>query len=119
MDSVSEKQISFLYHIHETSIIRLQKNNNKIFLFISDRDVQHNISQSTFNRNNEGALSYYSAGEVNPIITVEKNQFTDNCNKLYGNFTSCESSIDMDIQNTQTFYFRVSDIENAHMEKKL
>lgn len=48
-----------------------------------------------------------SAGEVNPIVTVDKNQFKDNCEKLYGNFTTCGSAVEIDIQNTQTIYFRV------------
>lgn len=57
--------------------------------------------------NRQGGLLYVSAGEVNPIVTVERNQFRGNCQKLYGNFTTCKSAIDMDIQNTRTVYFRV------------
>lgn len=76
--------------------------------FSLDRDVQHNITRSVINNNQQGALLYMSAGEVNPIVTIDNNQFKNNCKKLYGNFTSCKSAIYMDIQNTQTVYFRVS-----------
>ncbi|XP_067009482.2 protein bark beetle [Anabrus simplex] len=71
-----------------------------------NRDVQHNISYSILSNNKEGAINYASAGEVNPMVTIEWNRFTDNCNKLYGNFTTCEAAVYMDIQNTQTIYFR-------------
>ncbi|KAB0799954.1 hypothetical protein PPYR_07834 [Photinus pyralis] len=71
-----------------------------------NRDVQHNISFSVINRNREGGLLYMSAGEVNPIVTIEKNQFTNNCEKLYGNFSTCTAAIEMDIQNTQSVFFR-------------
>lgn len=78
--------------------------------FCLDRDIQHNISYSSMTNNREGAVRYFSAGEVNPIITLERNQMVGNCQKLYGNFTTCKSSIVFDIQNTQTLYFRVSTI---------
>ncbi|KAF2901827.1 hypothetical protein ILUMI_04359, partial [Ignelater luminosus] len=71
-----------------------------------NRDVQHNISYSIVSKNREGGLLYVSAGEVNPIVTIERNQFKNNCEKLYGNFSTCKGAVDMDIQNTQTVYFR-------------
>ncbi|KAK5644294.1 hypothetical protein RI129_008139 [Pyrocoelia pectoralis] len=71
-----------------------------------NRDVQHNISFSVINKNREGGLLYMSAGEVNPTVTIEKNQFTNNCKKLYGNFSTCTAAVDMDIQNTQSIFFR-------------
>jgi hypothetical protein len=74
----------------------------------TDRDVQHNISYSLLADNRQGAISYASAGEVNPTVTMEWNQFNNNCKKLYGNFTTCQAAIDMDIQNTRSVYFRVS-----------
>jgi hypothetical protein len=69
--------------------------------------VQHNISFSLLADNRQGAINYASAGEVNPTVTMEWNQFNNNCKKLYGNFTTCQAAIDMDIQNTQSVYFRV------------
>ncbi|XP_066146694.1 protein bark beetle [Euwallacea fornicatus] len=75
------------------------------------RDVQHNISSSIINNNTQGAILYMGAGEVNPIVTIERNQFKNNCRQLYGNFTTCGSAIEMDIQNTQTLYFRSNLIE--------
>lgn len=74
---------------------------------ISDRDIQHNISKSVIENNREGGLQYTSAGEVNPIVTIERNQFSNNGKKLYGNFSTCEAAIDMDIQNTQIVIFKV------------
>ena len=60
------------------------------------------------NKNKDGAMLYVSAGEVNPIVTIDKNQFKRNCQKLYGNFTTCNAAVEIDIQNTQTIFFRVS-----------
>jgi hypothetical protein len=78
-----------------------------LYKFCSDRDVQHNISYSLLADNRQGAINYASAGEVNPTVTMEWNQFNNNCKKLYGNFTTCHAAVDMDIQNTQSLYFRV------------
>ena len=50
-------------------------------------------------------MQYVSAGEINPIITMQRNQFTANCVSLYGNFSTCESTVRLDIQNTQDFFF--------------
>ncbi|XP_012276535.1 protein bark beetle isoform X2 [Orussus abietinus] len=71
-----------------------------------NRDVQHNVSYSSIRNCREGALRYASAGEVNAIITVERDQFTNNCEKLYGNFSTCKSAVWLDVQNTQSLYFR-------------
>jgi hypothetical protein len=70
-----------------------------------DRDLRHNMSFSVFENNQRGAIHYVSAGEINPIITMQRNQFTANCVSLYGNFSTCESAVMMDIQNTQDFFF--------------
>lgn len=80
-----------------------------VFLVVFlDRDVQHNVSFSVIKSNVGGALHYASAGEVNPRITLEWNQITDNCKKLFGNFTTCQSAVMMELQNTQNLHFRVS-----------
>ncbi|XP_072155093.1 protein bark beetle isoform X2 [Bemisia tabaci] len=71
-----------------------------------NRDVQHNVSFSVIKSNVGGALHYASAGEVNPRITLEWNQITDNCKKLFGNFTTCQSAVMMELQNTQNLHFR-------------
>lgn len=52
-------------------------------------------------------MLYMSAGEVNPVVTIDKNQFRSNGAKLYGNFTTCNAAVEMDVQNTQTILFRV------------
>ncbi|KAF5303544.1 hypothetical protein FQR65_LT08145 [Abscondita terminalis] len=77
-----------------------------------NRDVQHNISFSIINNNREGGLLYMTAGEVNPVVTIEKNQFTNNCRKLYGNFSTCTSAVELDIQNTQALFFRNNLVQN-------
>ncbi|KAK0090170.1 hypothetical protein PV325_002595 [Microctonus aethiopoides] len=71
-----------------------------------NRDVQHNISYSRISHSQEGAVSYMNAGEVNAIITLERNQFFNNCRKLYGNFSTCKAAVWLDVQNTQLIYFR-------------
>lgn len=76
--------------------------------------MQHNISYSIISKNERGAVAYQSAGEVNPTLTIEWNQFTDNCKHLYGNFSTCDAAIRMDVQNTQNFYFRVSCFKNFY-----
>lgn len=76
-------------------------------LFFTDRDVQHNISNSEFINNRDGAISYQSVGEVNPLVAITRNEVTGNCLKLYGNFTSCQAAVRVDVQNTQTLVFRV------------
>lgn len=80
------------------------------FFTILDREVQNNITNSIINNNKEGGLNYVSAGEVHPIITVDRNQFKNNGVKLYGNFTTCKAAVDVDIQNTQILHFRVSEM---------
>ena len=70
-----------------------------------DRDIRHNMSFSVFENNQRGAVHYTSAGEINPIVTMQRNQITANCLSLYGNFTTCQSSVQFDIQNTQDVFF--------------
>ncbi|XP_045494665.1 protein bark beetle isoform X1 [Colias croceus] len=77
-----------------------------------NRDVQHNISNSIFTNNRDGAISYQSVGEVNPFVAVIRNEFNDNCLKLYGNFTTCQAAVRVDVQNTQTLLFRNNLVRN-------
>ena len=44
-----------------------------------DRYVMHNISFSVLDNNQRGAVRYTSAGEINPILTMARNQFRGNC----------------------------------------
>ncbi|CAH1173589.1 unnamed protein product [Phaedon cochleariae] len=76
-----------------------------------NRDVQHNITRSIVNNNGQSAILYMASGEVNPTVTIEKNQFKNNCRKLYGNFTTCKSAVEIDVQNTQSIYFRSNLVE--------
>lgn len=79
-----------------------------IYLFIIlDREIQNNITNSVINNNKEGGILYMSAGEVHPIITIDRNQFVYNGEKLYGNFSTSKATVDIDVQNTQVLFFRV------------
>lgn len=55
-----------------------------------------------------GALTYSTAGEISPLLTLENNRFINNCRQLYGNFSTCEAAIKLDVQNMQAFHFQVS-----------
>lgn len=55
-----------------------------------------------------GALTYATAGEISPRLTLENNRIMDNCRQMYGNFSTCEAAIKLDVQNMQTFFFQVS-----------
>lgn len=79
----------------------------KSFFFL-DRDAQHNISFSEISNAVGGAFVYTTAGEVSPILTMESNRFVNNCRQHYGNFTTCDAAVKIDVQNMQTFHFRVS-----------
>ena len=72
---------------------------------LDSRDVKHNMSFSVFENNQRGAVYYSSAGENNPIVTMQRNQVSKNCISLYGNFSTCVSAINLDIQNTKDFFF--------------
>ncbi|XP_041988464.1 protein bark beetle isoform X2 [Aricia agestis] len=76
------------------------------------RDVQHNISNSEFINNRDGAIVYQSVGEVNPLVAITRNEISNNCLKLYGNFTTCQASVRVDVQNTQTLVFRNNLVRN-------
>ncbi|XP_056639840.1 protein bark beetle [Diorhabda sublineata] len=76
-----------------------------------NRDARHNITRSVIKNNGESGFLYMASGEVNPILTLEKNQFKGNCRKLYGNFTTCKSGLQIDVQNTETLYFRSNLVE--------
>ena len=62
-------------------------------------------SCSVYENNERGAVFYTSAGELNPIITMQRNQVRNNCVSLYGNFSTCQSAIKFDIQNHQDVFF--------------
>ncbi|XP_045768313.1 protein bark beetle isoform X2 [Maniola jurtina] len=76
------------------------------------RDVQHNISNTEFFNNRDGAITYQSVGEVNPLVAISRNDITHNCLKLYGNFTTCQAAVIVDVQNTQTLVFRNNLVRN-------
>lgn len=78
-----------------------------LILFIStDRDAQHNISNAEISGTVGSAVTYVTAGEVSPILTLDRNRIINNCLQLYGNFSTCEAAVRVDVQNMQSFYFR-------------
>ncbi len=70
-----------------------------------NRDLRHNMSFSVFDDNERGAVDYVSVGEYNPIVTLQRNHLRRNCVSLYGNFSTCQSAIRMDVQNTEVGFF--------------
>lgn len=69
------------------------------------RNIQFNISYSRFAGNQMGGAMYGAAGEDNPSISFNHNQFTDNGIKMFGNFTSSEAAIHVELRNTIVFNF--------------
>ncbi|CAG0893659.1 unnamed protein product [Cyprideis torosa] len=76
------------------------------------RDVHHNISFSEIRNNSRGALLYGTAGEVNPILTVEMNRVEENGIQIYGNFSSCPAALVLDVQNTPNLFFKNNLVRN-------
>ncbi|XP_040574739.1 protein bark beetle [Lepeophtheirus salmonis] len=71
-----------------------------------DRNILHNVSFSVFDGNQRGAIDYTSAGEINPIVTIQRNRFINNGLSLYGNFSTCKyGSVNLDVQNTRDMFF--------------
>jgi hypothetical protein len=71
-----------------------------------NRDAQHNISNCEISGTIGSAVTYHSAGEVSPLLTLEKNRVIGNCKQLYGNFSTCEAAVRIDVQNMQSLFFR-------------
>jgi nitrous oxidase accessory protein NosD len=72
----------------------------------TDRDAQHNISNCEISGTIGSAVTYQSAGEVSPILTLERNRIKNNCLQLYGNFSTCEAAVGINVQNMQSLFFR-------------
>ena len=53
-------------------------------------------------------MYYSSAGEINPILTMEWNQIVNNGAQLFGNFSKSEAAVALDVQNMDSLLFRVS-----------
>ncbi|XP_030383875.1 protein bark beetle [Scaptodrosophila lebanonensis] len=69
------------------------------------RDAQHNITHTHISGAMKGAVTYASAGEVTPTLTLIGNRIERNCKQLYGNFSTCESALNLDVQNMNSLYF--------------
>lgn len=71
---------------------------------ITARDSKHNITASYFFKNRRGAVTYRSAGEITPILTLRSNRFEQNGDALFGNFSSSEAAVFFDIQNSMEMH---------------
>ncbi|XP_017468955.1 PREDICTED: protein bark beetle isoform X2 [Rhagoletis zephyria] len=69
------------------------------------RDALHNITYSHISGAVKGAVTYASAGEVSPTLTLTSNRIQRNCHQLYGNFSTCKSALSIDVQNMHSLYF--------------
>ncbi|TMW54841.1 hypothetical protein DOY81_000074 [Sarcophaga bullata] len=69
------------------------------------RDALHNITNSHIRGATKGAVAYSSAGEITPTLTLTSNRIQNNCLQLYGNFSTCSSAINLDVQNMHSFFF--------------
>lgn len=80
----------------------------QIFFFFfplsTARDSKHNITASYFLKNRRGAVTYRSAGEITPILTLHSNRFEQNGDALFGNFSSSEAAVFFDIQNSMEMH---------------
>ncbi|KAB7501563.1 Protein bark beetle [Armadillidium nasatum] len=77
-----------------------------------DRDLLHNMTYNQFYNNQDGAIFAVTAGEVNPWLAVTWSRIEDNGLHLYGNITTTDGSIKMDLQNMRTFYFKNNLVRN-------
>ncbi|XP_013781367.1 protein bark beetle-like [Limulus polyphemus] len=75
-------------------------------------NLYHNITQSKLKNNQQGALSYRSAGESTPRITLSYNRFENNGLELFGNFTTSDSAVLLNVQNLQDLEFHNNLIRN-------
>ncbi|CAD7000236.1 unnamed protein product [Ceratitis capitata] len=69
------------------------------------RDALHNITYTHISGAVKGAVTYASAGEVTPTLTLTSNRIQANCHQLYGNFSTCKSALTVDVQNMHSLYF--------------
>ena len=69
------------------------------------RNFDHNITFSEVHNNVRGAVTYKSAGETSPSLNVLFNKFELNGERMYENFTTCDSALNFKLQNTQSFVF--------------
>ncbi|KAH8259932.1 hypothetical protein KR038_005318 [Drosophila bunnanda] len=69
------------------------------------RDALHNITDTHISGAMKGAVTYSSAGEVTPTLTLIGNRIERNCRQLYGNFSTCASALNLDVQNMNSLYF--------------
>ena len=60
----------------------------------------NNVTYSVIENNVKGALVYKSVGETTPMISLTHNIIRSNCQQLFGNFTTCDSAVDIEVQNS-------------------
>lgn len=60
----------------------------------------NNITHSLIENNVKGGLVYKSVGETTPMLSLLHNTVKSNCLQMYGNFTTCDSALDIEVQNS-------------------
>ncbi|XP_076314291.1 LOW QUALITY PROTEIN: protein bark beetle-like [Tachypleus tridentatus] len=75
------------------------------FVSYNAHNLYHNITKSKLRNNQQGALSYRSAGESTPRITLAYNRFENSGLELFGNFTTSDGAVLLDVQNLQDLEF--------------
>ena len=69
------------------------------------RELSFNLTHSQIVKNTWGALVYKTANEISPALSIQRVNFASNCLPIYGNFTTCESAVLLELQNTFYLYF--------------
>ncbi|XP_076338817.1 protein bark beetle-like [Tachypleus tridentatus] len=64
------------------------------------RGLQHNVTHSVLSNNQQGAIRYLSAGESTPHLTFSYNRMEYNGRKLFGNITTSEGAVVLNLENT-------------------
>lgn len=60
----------------------------------------NNITYSLIENNVRGGLVYKSVGETTPMVSLLHNTVKSNCLQMYGNFSTCDSALDIEVQNS-------------------
>ncbi|XP_014664130.1 PREDICTED: uncharacterized protein LOC106806643 [Priapulus caudatus] len=76
-----------------------------------DRNLEHHISHNHIENNVDGGIHYSSVGETVPSVYIEHNYLAYN-GRLVHNFTTSDAAVLVDMQNTQTLWFRNNMVYN-------
>lgn len=77
-----------------------------------NRNILHNFTYNEYHNNVEGAIFAATAGEVNPWLCFSYSRIENNGRQLYGNFTTTQAAVRLDVQNMQDVYFKNNLVRN-------